>query len=332
MSKLFIPLIFILFILPLSLLAQVSVNLPYALSNELNVEVLPDYPGPNEQVSVVLTMYTADLDSSTIAWYVDGKLVTSGKGLKRFTFTAPAAGAETKVEIKITLQNGTSFSKSFSINPVSVDVLWEADAYVPPFYRGKAMHPPQGRLKLVANPEFNYQGSRIDPSRLIYEWSNGITVLESQSGYGKNIVFINGALLGGQEQIELLVRDPVHNLTAQAFVNIDTTNPELVFYKNDPYYGYMFDNALPSIVDLKTDEVQIVASPYFVTKERSSILQYEWRLNGQNAPELQSSRTAIFRKPEGQSGESSIRLNVSNLNRILQYAEGNLTVKFKNEN
>ena len=51
-------------------LAQFNVNIPFALENELNVEVVPTYPRPNESVLVTLTMYTADLDSADIAWFL----------------------------------------------------------------------------------------------------------------------------------------------------------------------------------------------------------------------------------------------------------------------
>lgn len=318
-------------ILPAISFAQFNFNvdMPYALTNELNVEVVPTYPKPNEQVWMYLTMYTEDLNSSDITWYKDGKNVLSGKGEVKYSFQTGSVGEETKIEIKIKLLNGTSFSKSFTLNPAGVDIVWEANSYVPPFYKGKALHPRQGSLKMVAMPEFVINGKRIAPEKLIYKWSNGVNVYESQSGYGKNVVTLNGSLLGGQENIEVLVTDPVNNLVAQSFVDIDPVDPEIVFYENNPYYGHIFDLAIASSFDLKTDEVQVLAAPFYFTKESYGLLQYVWRLNNQSIPDLSESRTAIFRKPEGESGSSVISLRMENSNRILQQAESNLTMSFK---
>lgn len=336
MQRKFIKILIVLvgiLILPTVSFAQFNFNLnmdmPYALNNELNVEIIPTYPRPNEQVWVSLTMYTEDLNSSDITWYKDGKNVLSGKGEVRYSFKTGSIGQETKIEIKIKLLNGTSFSKSFTLNPAGVDIVWEANSYVPPFYKGKALHPRQGSLKVVAMPEFVINGKRVAPEKLIYKWSNEVNVYESQSGYGKNVVTLNGSLLGGGENIEVLVTDPVNNLVAQGFVDISPADPEIVFYENNPYYGHIFDMAVADNFDLKTDEVQILAAPYYFTKERSGLLQYKWRLNNELIPDLSESRTAIFRKPEGESGRSSISLQVENLNRILQQAESSLTMNFE---
>jgi len=316
-------------ILPAISSAQ-SINMPYALSGELNVEIIPTYPRPNEMVFVNLTLYTDNLNSANITWYQDGKNVLSGKGEVRYSFRTGSIGTETSVEIRIKLLSGVSFSKTFTLNPAGVDLVWEANSYVTPFYRGKALHPRQGSLKLVAMPEFVKNGKRILPQNLIYQWSNGVNVYQSQSGYGKSVVTLDGSLLGKQENIEVLVTDPVNNLVAHGFIDISPVKPEIVFYENDPYYGLIFDSAIAGSFDLKTNEVQILSAPFFFTKEGGDLLQYNWMLNGQTIPDLSGSRTAIFKKPENESGRSTISLRMENVNRILQQADGGLEMQFQN--
>lgn len=310
--------------------AQMSASASYALPNELGVDIVPTYPRPNQMVFVNLTLYTDDLNSANIAWYNNGKAVLSGKGETRYSFKTGNVGEETNIEIKINLLSGTSFSKTFTLNPADVDVVWEAISYVPPFYKGKALHPMQGSLKLVAMPEFVKNGKRISPQNLIYKWSNGINVYQSQSGYGKNVVIVDGSILGKSENIEVLITDPINNLVAQGFVDISPTDPEIVFYENNPYYGHIFDEALTGSFNLSTGEVQVLAAPFYFTKEASGLLKYEWMLNGQAVPDLADSMTAIFRKPEGGSGQSAISLRVTNTNRILQQADGSLIMNFGN--
>lgn len=316
-------------VLPIISSAQINVNVPFALSNELGVEIIPNYPRPNEPVFINLTLYTDDLNSADISWYRNDKLVLSGKGKVNYSFMASGIGEETKIEIRIKLLSGTSFSKSFVLNPASIDLVWEANSYVPPFYKGKALHSRQGNLKVVAMPEFVKNGKRVSAENLIYEWSNGVDVYQSQNGYGKNVLILNGSILGQTDKIEVLVTDPINNLVAEAFLDVSPSDPQIVFYQNDPYYGHIFDTALTGSFELKTDEVQILAAPYFFTKEREGLLKYEWRLNGTSVQNLYGSRTAIFKKPENQTGRSVISLRMENINRILQQADNNLGIIFE---
>jgi hypothetical protein len=185
-------------------------------------------------------MYTEDLDSAFITWYKNCQQVLSGRGEKRYSFKAGAIGEKTGIEIQVRLLSGTTFSKKLSITPASVDLVWEANSYVPPFYRGKALHPRQGTLKIVAMPEFVADGSRVAPQNLIYKWSNGTNAYENQSGFGKNILSIKGSELGQSESIRVSVLDPVSNMAAYGSISISPVDPEIVFYEKSPYYGPLF--------------------------------------------------------------------------------------------
>ncbi|KKQ77630.1 MAG: hypothetical protein UT00_C0008G0002 [Parcubacteria group bacterium GW2011_GWA1_38_7] len=314
--------------LPSPTWAQVNINIPFALSNELGVEIIPNYPEPNTVVFINLTLYTDDLNSADINWYKDGKSVLSGKGETKYSFRMGGVGEETTIEIKIKLLSGASFSKSFTLNPASVNLVWEANSFVPPFYKGKALHPRQGGLKVVAMPEFVKGGKRVLPQNLIYQWSNGINVYQDQSGYGKSVIILNGSLLGRVENIEVLITDPVNNLVAQGFIDISPTDPEIVFYENSPYYGHLFDLAIENPFTLKSEEVQILVAPYYFSKDGGSSLIYKWRLNGQTIPDLSGSRTAVFRKPEDEKGQSVVSLQIENTSRVLQQADGSLIMNF----
>jgi hypothetical protein len=328
MSQKLLKILAVAYFLPLLVGAQ-SVNLNYALQHELNVEMTPTYPRPNSDVSINLTLYTDDLNSADIIWIQNGKIVLKGKGETSYSFKTGPIGTETKIEIDISLLSGTSFSKILNIAPASVDLVWEANSYTPPFYKGRALHPRQGILKIVAMPEFIKNGTRVSSSNLIYKWSNDVDTYQSQSGYGKNILILNGSILGKTDNIKVSVTDPNSGATAENYISISPTDSEIVFYQNDPYYGYIFDSALNNSFNLGSGEVQILAAPYFFTNEQSGVLNYNWRLNNQTVPELAGSRTAIFKKPEDKSGNSSITLQITNPNRILQEADSRLMIQFK---
>lgn len=308
--------------------AQTIPEMNYALARELGVEVIPTYPRPNENVSINLTLYTDDLNSADITWYKDGKKVLSGKGEVSYSFKTGVIGETTEIKININFLSGSSLSKSINFNPASVDLVWEANSYVPPFYRGKALHSRQGNLKIVAMSEFVKDGKRTDSKDLVYKWSNQTEVYQNQSGYGKNVLVLNGSLLGKSENVIVTVTDPLNNITAQGAINIVPTNPEIVFYENNPYYGHIFDVAINGTYDLKTEEIQIIAAPFYFTKDKN--LEYTWRLNGQSVPNLAGSLTAVFRKPEEETaGRSNISLQIINPDKVLQEADKNLVINFK---
>ncbi len=329
LNLLIVAIVFTVF-LPNFTFAQYNASLPYSVSNEVDIAVVPTYPKPGDIVSITLSLYTEDLNTANISWYKDGKLEKSGKGEMRFSFTANKAGQETKISVNISLANGPTFTKNFTINPTVVDLIWEANTYTPPFYKGKALHSKQGVLKIVAIPEFIKNGNIIPAQNLVYEWTQGESVIQNQSGYGKNTLVVNGSILGKSEEIGVTVTDPINNLVGVSYLNISPSNPEIVFYENNPYYGHIFDRALVGSHTLSGEEMQVVAAPYFFSKEASGKISYNWRLNGKLVNELSQSRTAIFRKPEGKSGQSNILLGVENANRILQQANGGLTIKFSN--
>lgn len=328
-------LVFIGFIIPTTIFAQIGIdklNMSHALESELGVEIIPTYPKPNESVSIILTMYTEDLDSADIAWFKNGKQMLVGTGIKQFSFITDGVGKKTEIEIRVRLKNGTFFNKKFSINPSTVDLLWEANTYTPPFYQGKALHSKQGQLKVIAMPNFQVDGKVISPNKLIYEWSSGPDVYQSQSGYGRNVIVLNGNILGTEQEVEVFIRDPVTNTSNQSSINIDTSDPEVIFYENDPYYGYNFEKAISSPINMDNkEEFQVFAYPFFFSKETNN-LKYRWKLNNKDAPELEDSKIVVFRKPENESGVASIKLEIENLNRVLQFANTSLNIKFDEKN
>ena len=77
------------------------------------------------------------------------------------------------------------------MQPTSVDVLWSAYSYTPPFYKGKALAPSRGSVVLVALPQLvTRNGSPIEPKNIIYTWSRRGVILGKSSGLGKNQVVL----------------------------------------------------------------------------------------------------------------------------------------------
>lgn len=300
--------------------------LPVLASAELSIEIIPTYPEPGETVYISVNWYGGDLDAASIVWYQDDQEVLSGIGQTRYSFRTGEAGQETKITIQVTPLNGSAFSQSFTLGPASVDIVWEADTYVPPFYKGKALHAGQGKIRFAAIPNFVKNGQTISPANLIYEWSTDTEVYQSRSGYGRAFIDLNGSILGRAEHLRLTVRDPLTNMVAEKSIYVSPVEPEIIFYQNDPYYGLIFNSAISRSFDLNADEVQVLAVPFYFSRSDLNNLEYRWRLNSAAINGL--TRTAIFRKPEGTSGRSSITLDVRNLARVLQFADEEFSINF----
>ena len=53
--------------------------------------------------------------------------------------------------------------------------------------------------RLLAMPEF-VKMAKNGPENLVYEWSNGVDVYQSQNGYGKSVLILNGLNIGSDGQ------------------------------------------------------------------------------------------------------------------------------------
>ncbi len=310
--------------------AQIDLGTGPTLESELSIEVIPTYPKPNETVFIQLEMYTEDLDKAEITWNQDNKIFVKENGKKSYSFKAPQSGKETTIEVRVKLQSGKTFYKKFTIKPTTVDLLWQSDSYVPAFYKGKALHPKQGNLRIVAIPDFrDANGKVIAAEKLIYKWSDGNNVYDTQSGYGKNVLNIESSILGRGNRVEVLVTSPTDSSVAREVLDIPTTNPEILFYEVSPLYGPMFNKVIQGSLNLKSGEVEILAAPFYASGVNNNTAKLNWRLNNQSSSDLQNSRTVVFRKPEGGSGVSSIQLQIENPSKILQSAKAAFNINFQ---
>src|SRR3990167_10337236 len=73
-----------------------------------------------------------------------------------------------------------------------VDLLWQGNSYVPPFYEGRTLWSSQSRITFLAIPH----GAGIgNPANLTYKWTKNGTVLGNINGVGKNTLsFIDSIL------------------------------------------------------------------------------------------------------------------------------------------
>ncbi len=302
------------------------------LSSSILVTVVPPNPAPYENTTINLKSFTYNLDSVLITWSVNEKSLSSGIGKKSFSITAPAAGSETSVVATLDLPDGTIDTR-ITIRPSVMVLLWQAnDSYVPPFYRGKALPTPDSEVKVVAMPEIRTGGggALVDSKNMTYYWKNNYTNNVDGSGYGKNAFLFINDYLEDSNTISVVASTLDQKSSSNASINIGTTTPKILFYKNDNNLGTIWQNALPNSHKIQGPEI-IEAVPYFISPKeiRNPTLLWSWFIND-TLVNLTSFRKNLMplQVSEGTHGTSKLRLKIENKNKIFGTASKEINIEF----
>lgn len=304
-------------------------HISHAQTNALRITAIPKFPGPFEPVMIDVEDFSRDLNKVDISWSVNGKIEQRGVGLKRFRLNTGALGTVMNVFI-----NMGGDVQSLAIRPATTDILWQADTYTPPFYKGKALHSNQDPITVVAEPFFiNSQGVRLDPETLIYRWKQNGKLNDLASGYGKKTFKIIPSVLLKPIDVEVDISSVDGVFRSISSVNIPNSKTEVLLYENHPLYGIIFEKSLNAgEFPITNHEVRIIGTPFFFSEEQKKLgqLVYDWKLN--NASVNQQGNEVIFRKPEGGGdGRSFVSLGIKNLERFAQSSSASLYVQFKNK-
>lgn len=313
--------LFLVFFIPLTSFAQIATTV-----DSTDLTLIPESPAPNQSVTVKITSFSIDLNRSTLIWSVDGKQIQNGIGLTEIKTTAPANGKSSTVTV-IIRNSGKDTRKSIELRPGDVSIAWEALGKIQPLFKGKILPSYQGSVRFVAMPELYRAGKRLDPQELIYTWKNGSTVLGSQSGFGKQSAVISGAVVPEPLVVSVDVQSKDGVSRGSATIAVDFYDPEVLFYKEDPLYGVLYNRSLQNQEPLTNNEFKVVGIPF----NFSDVGEYNWSINGSNRPDLNQQKSITFRNKGTVGGTSLISLELKSASRILQYARNNFTVYFSKQ-
>lgn len=312
--------------------AQLS-NLP---QTEIVVQMIPENPKPNDTVSVLVNSYATNIDTAKITWKINGKTMKSGTGEKNFSFKVGGMNTTTTLGIVIETSGGETINKTYNIKPTSVDLIWESEGFVPPFYKGKSLFSHQNKITITAVPHItNSSGQEIGAYNLVYKWKKNGSVIDGASGFGKNSYSFISSLISRPFSIEVDVSTVDSDATGYARIDLAPSEPFVLFYKKDPIYGIEFQKALQNNVELKNSvEITTIGIPMFfgTTDPNAPELNYKWYINGTPIDSGSGLSTQVFRQKEGTSGTSNISLSIENSKKILQYASGNFNLMFGSSN
>lgn len=212
-----------------------------------------------------------------------------------------------------------------SVQAQSVDLLWQGEGYVPPFYEGKNLWSKQSEITFFAVPQ-----DLGNPSNLYYEWSKNGTVLGSLSGIGKNTLVLSDTVLSKPMRVLVQIIDQNEKTLALASATVAPREPELLIYENSPLYGYLFNREAGSTFTLNKKEVTFSVFPLFAASaDRSDAsLIYKWRADG---VENGTGHSVTYRVPDGVSGKTRVEAVFTDSSKIMRNITKAFLVEFNNE-
>lgn len=311
---------------------SLPINLP-ELEDYTTISLLPEHPGPNQSVTASLLLNLTDLNKAEISWFLNGELQESGVGDKSFNFKTGPTGSVTRVSVLIDTFEGETAEKEIVIRPAEVDILWNANTYTPPFYKGKALFTNQSEITLTAIPNFfNSGGNRINPKNLVYEWYRGNSKLKDYSGFGKDTLSLKGGVLFKSLDVKVEVRTLDDSMVAEKNITISPENPEALIYQNHPLYGILLNRTLDKVT-LKDREITLSAIPYFfsaLTKNDTG-LEYSWNQNNRSISGQDQPNEIILRQVnESQTGIVSLGLNIRDRDNSFSTDNKNIQISIEN--
>ncbi|MEA1929546.1 MAG: hypothetical protein U9M92_01495 [Patescibacteria group bacterium] len=216
-----------------------------------------------------------------------------------------------------------------------VDLLWEAETYTPPLYRGHSAASTKSKVIIVADTEFyNSQGNQISHNDLLFKWEKDGRRISSVSGAGeRQMTFTTGAE-GLAHQIKVTVTSPNGELLSKE-TSIPVIEPRLMIYEDKPSTGLARHRARTGIINLTRPEITLSAEPFFFSHPDvlGHRVQFSWSLNGEPIILDQNKPWQVtLIAPEGRSGSNELRLAAKALDKLLQETTAKLSIQFNQPN
>ncbi len=299
-------------------------------ASDISVTLSPETPGPRQDVTITLTSFSTNLQSADIEWSIDGGSPIGGIGVTKYSLTTKAAGVSTSIAVTINPVRSAQVKKYITINPMSVDLLWEAvDSTVPPLYRGKAMPTSESSLKFVAIPNVQSgSGSLLPASSLIYDWQENYTNDQSSSGFGENSYTTDMDYLNPAKHVAVNVSPRDAGVAASSYADVTPVDPKIVWYASSPLYGPIFDMALSGSYSVNGTDTSLYVEPYFFSPgdATSKELEYTWSINGQDIATPATPNSIFLQKDQSTTGRANIDVTILNTTKLFQEISSSLSL------
>lgn len=303
------------------------------IKQQLDISVSPETPKPGDDVTITVETYGMDLNSVDIQWLINGKQQLRGVGAKKLVFNVGNSGVS-NVILNILPSNQPQITRTFSFNPSNIDLLWQAETYTPPFYKGKALFSPESSVTMVAIPNFLNGNSRVNDSNAVYKWSVDREVQGDNSGYGKNYFKYTADIIPLDTTIDVeAYPSGQESRKGVGSVDLSTKNSFVLFYEDNPTNGIMFNYSLSDQINLGLkNESKISAFPYnFSINNKDSGLEYTWYINSEKIDIANNINTVTVKRNTAEKVDvANVSVGISNPTHIMQTTQNGVDFLFNN--
>ena len=303
----------------------------YALTlsspTDLALDVFPSSPRAGASFTVSTKSFSFDMVRAKFTWFLDGKNITSGVGLREQSFQAGKIGSEMNIRVSVISADGISYEAGAKITISDVDFIIRPLTYTPSFYRGSALATPGSITEIIAVPHLFFGGERLRAQNLIYEWSIDDKLFRNQSGGGKNKFSIKLADVGNSDYIVTLrVSTLDGEISAQKSVRLKTTMPEILFYETNALTG-LKPVALNSFLGRAGNSFSILAEPFYFDLGSLVRAKFNWSANGAAAtPNLKNPLLLELASPVNTDSATTFDLKIEDGQALFQRAEALINI------
>lgn len=311
--------------------ASTEAQLDLIFGDDLSLELSPSHPAPGESIHAGARSSLIDLSGTTLTWSAGGKTIAAGIGVTDVDVVAGALGSETRLTVTA-LEAGLEYASAEAfIRPTELDLLWEADSYVPPFYRGRALPSAGTNLRMEAIPRFVHNRSTVPISDIVFTWKRNGYVIGAVSGRGKARAVIESPPLFGTDTISVEAKTSDGLLQGDASTRISSTQPLLALYQNHPVFGIAYHQALLAENRIPEIEASFSAVPYFAQAASPDDrgLVYEWQVNDTRIENDPARPDTITINASGSSGRALVELALTHVTNFFLNSSGSWGVSLQ---
>ena len=196
---------------------------------DMSLSLSPEFPMPGESIKVETISYVFDTLRANFQWYLNGKVVASGRGITEQTFLATKVGTIMNIKVVAVASDGLTYTASASVPISDIDLIMRADTYTPNGYRGASLPTPGSILGVYAVPYLYSGGAKISVQNLIYEWFLDDKKMSGLSGQGKNKIILELPNLGsGEYEIKLKASSISGSVVMEKHENFNTNAADFI--------------------------------------------------------------------------------------------------------
>ncbi len=247
-------------------------------SDAITFIVTPTYPRPYDTITISPRSTLLNLSESVVTISVNGEIVQEGTGTRSAQATMAGPGSATVITVSAKDPTGAVYTKELTLRAADVSLVMEPISSSHPYYEGASLVAPEGRVRLVALPDFRgANGAVIPPETLVYSWKNGEKQLTDQSGIGRSVLDGVAPLRYRNANITVTVTSQDRLFAGSASVLVAPVEPSVYVYRTYPLLGTWLERAIGSSATLTDTEDSYRAVGYNFRRVPS----FAWTVNGQ---------------------------------------------------